>query len=122
MAPALSSAGAFFLKFTDNLKDARRSVEPKSGSQVLIPGSFDQDQGIFHAIQACYLSPRGRLVFGVTTIASAETQPRAGEGVGMGSKMAPHKMKSSHNHKRYSRAEMDKSRPGGRPISNKPAS
>jgi hypothetical protein len=35
--------------------------------------------------------------------------------------MAPHKMKSSH-HWRYSRARMDMSRPGGRPISRKPPS
>jgi hypothetical protein len=57
--PAL---GPFFVKFTDNLKDARRSVEPKSGPQVLVPASFDQDQKIFHAIEACYLSPCGCLV------------------------------------------------------------
>jgi hypothetical protein len=59
-------------------------------------------------------------LFGATAIASAQTQPTAGEGAGMGSKMAPHKMKSSH--KKYSRAAMDRSRPGGRPISNKPPS
>jgi hypothetical protein len=37
--------------------------------------------------------------------------------------MAPHKMKSSHlsHHVRYSRAMMDKSRPGGQPISRKPS-
>jgi|HubBroStandDraft_1064217.scaffolds.fasta_scaffold1311065_1 hypothetical protein len=63
-------------------------------------------------------------LFGATAIASAETQPTAsGEGNGTGSKMAPHKMKSSHlsHHVRYSRAMMDKSRPGGQPISRKPS-
>jgi hypothetical protein len=42
--------------------------------------------------------------------------------------MAPHRMKSSHmkwshlsHHVRYSRASMDKSRPGGQPISRKPS-
>ncbi len=63
-------------------------------------------------------------LFGTTAIASAQTEPMAGpsaEGNATASKMAPHKMKSSH-HKRYSRAQMDKSRPGGRPISQKPPS
>ena len=63
-------------------------------------------------------------LFGTTAIASAQTQPTAGassEGNATASKMTPHKMKSSH-HKRYSRAQMDKSRPGGRAISQKPPS
>jgi hypothetical protein len=51
--PAL---GPFFVKFPDNLKDGRRSVEHKSGPQVFVPASFDQDQEIFHAIETCYLS------------------------------------------------------------------
>jgi hypothetical protein len=67
-------------------------------------------------------------LFGATAIASAQTQPNAGapsEGTASAFKtafnMAPHKMKSSH-HWRYSRARMDMSRPGGRPISRKPPS
>jgi hypothetical protein len=32
-----------------------------------------------------------------------------------------HKMMSSHKNYRYSRAQMDRSRPGGEPISRKPA-
>ena len=63
-------------------------------------------------------------LFGTTAIASAQTPLTAdasSEGNARASKMTPHKMKSSH-HKRYSRAQMDKSRPGGRPISQKPAS
>jgi hypothetical protein len=63
-------------------------------------------------------------LFGTTAIASAQTQPTAGatsEGTASAFNMAPHKMKWSH-HTRYSRAQMDKSRPGGRPISRKPPS
>jgi hypothetical protein len=57
---------------------------------------------------------------GGTAIASAQTQPTAGASAegGTGSKMAPHRMKSRHT-MRYSRARMDKSRPGGRPVSQK---
>jgi hypothetical protein len=61
-------------------------------------------------------------LFGATAIASA--QPMAGpsaEGNATASKMASHKMKRHHT-TRYSRAQMDKSRPGGRPISRKPPS
>jgi hypothetical protein len=63
-------------------------------------------------------------LFGATAIASAQTQPPAGAaagGNGTAAKMAPHKMKLSH-HVRYSRSRMNKSRPGGRPISRKPPS
>jgi len=70
-------------------------------------------------------------LFVATAIASAETQPTAGasgEGNATGSKIAPHRMKSSHmkwshlsHHVRYSRASMDKSRPGGQAISRKPS-
>jgi hypothetical protein len=57
-------------------------------------------------------------LFGATAIASAKAP-------GAGSKMATHhrthKMMSSHKNYRYSRAQMDRSRPGGEPISRKPA-
>ena len=63
-------------------------------------------------------------LFGTTAIASAQTPLTAdasSEGNATASKMTPHKMKSGH-HTRYSRAQMDKSRPGGRQISRKPPS
>jgi hypothetical protein len=68
-------------------------------------------------------------LFGATAIASAQTDPAqpapAASGNGAGSKMATHhkihKMTSSHRNYRYSRASMDRSRPGGRPISRNPS-
>jgi Spy/CpxP family protein refolding chaperone len=67
-------------------------------------------------------------LFGATAIAAAQTDPAqpapaaSAKANGAGSKMATHhKMTSSHKNYRYSRAQMDKSRPGGRPISWKPA-
>jgi len=87
-------------------------------SKLIIPQWFRSYCGTARVRSALVVAS----LFGATAIASAQTQSTAGEGAGMGSQMAPHKMKSSHDHKRYTRAEMDKSRPGGRPISNKPAS
>ena len=65
-------------------------------------------------------------LFGATAIASAQPAPAASaKANGAGSKMATHhrthKMMSSHKNYRYSRAQMDRSRPGGEPISRKPA-
>jgi hypothetical protein len=70
-------------------------------------------------------------LFGATAIASAQTDPAqpapaaSAKANGAGSKMATHhkthKMMSSHKNYRYSRAQMDRSRPGGAPISRKPA-
>jgi hypothetical protein len=62
-------------------------------------------------------------LFGATAIASAQTEPAAGasrESNAMASTRHHHKMKS-HHHMAYSRAAMDKSRPGGRPVSRKAA-
>ena len=70
-------------------------------------------------------------LFGATAIASAQTDPAqpapaaSAKANGTGSKMATHhrthKMTSRHMNYRYSRAQMDRSRPGGQPISRKPA-
>ena len=67
-------------------------------------------------------------LFGATAIASAQTDPAqpapAASGNEAGSKMATHhkihKLRSMHMNYRYSRASMDRSRPGGRPISRNP--
>ncbi len=67
-------------------------------------------------------------LFGATAIASAQTEaaqpaPAAsanGSGAKMAAHHARHKMTSSHGSYSYSRASMDRSRPGGRPISRKP--
>ena len=62
-------------------------------------------------------------LFGATAIASAQTEPAAGvsrESNAMASMRHHHRMKS-HHHMRYSRAQMDRSRPGGRPVSRKAA-
>jgi hypothetical protein len=67
-------------------------------------------------------------LFGATAIASAQTEPTAGAPAaakGTGSKMAhhgkiTHHRMSSYHRMRYSRAAMDKSRPGGQPISRNP--
>jgi len=66
-------------------------------------------------------------LFGATAIASAQTDPAqpapAASGNGPGSKMATHhkihKMTSRHMNYRYSRASMDRSRPGGGQVSRK---
>jgi hypothetical protein len=59
-------------------------------------------------------------LLGTTAVASAQTPPAAGASAdanAMSSNMRHHRMKS--HHVRYSRARMDKSRPGGRPVSRK---
>jgi hypothetical protein len=70
-------------------------------------------------------------LFGATAIASAQTELAMGASAKSGAKesnanaMASmrhhHRMKSHHHHMGYSRAQMDKSRPGGRPVSRKVA-
>lgn len=62
-------------------------------------------------------------LFGTMAIASAQSQPMAAESAKSNAmaSMRTHKMKS-HSHMRYSRAMMNKSRPGGRPISRNPPS
>jgi hypothetical protein len=60
-------------------------------------------------------------LFGTSAIAAAQTQPIVGASDNSNAMayMGHHKMKS-HHHARYTRAAMDRSRPGGRPISRKP--
>ena len=60
-------------------------------------------------------------LFGTSALASAQTQPIVGASANSNAMayMRHHRMKS-HHHARYSRADMDRSRPGGRPISRKP--
>jgi hypothetical protein len=60
-------------------------------------------------------------LFGTSAIAAAQTQPIVGASANSNAMayMGHHRMKS-HHHARYTRAEMDRSRPGGRPISRKP--
>jgi hypothetical protein len=66
-------------------------------------------------------------LLGGTAIASAQTERTTN--APMEGAMTPKAMNSnnammhhSHHHMRYTRAQMDKSRPGGRPISRKPPS
>ncbi len=58
---------------------------------------------------------------GTSAIAAAQTQPIVAGSANSNAMayMGHHKMKS-HHHMRYTRAEMDRSRPGGRAISRKP--
>ena len=66
-------------------------------------------------------------LFAATTLASAQTQPAAGAPAKPNAATS-NAMASMHHHHHYhhhsmgySRAQMDKSRPGGRPISRKAA-
>jgi hypothetical protein len=86
---------------------------------------------LHHLIQDQEIFMRSRLAFsvlvvtsllGATTIASAQTEPAAGkarESNAMAS-MRHHKM-HRHHHMGYSSAATARSRPGGRPVSRKPA-
>jgi hypothetical protein len=58
-------------------------------------------------------------LLGATTFASAQTKPATGaaELNAMASTRYHHHYR--HHHMGYSRAQMDKSRPGGRPVSRK---
>jgi hypothetical protein len=70
-------------------------------------------------------------LFGTPAIASAQTQPMAGGSAESSAgasnanplnAMASMRYHRHHHHMGYSRAAMDRSRPGGRPISRKPPS
>jgi Flp pilus assembly protein TadD len=67
-------------------------------------------------------------LFGTPAIASAQTQPMAGASAesnasnAKSNAMASMRYHRHHHHMGYSRARMDRSRPGGRPISRKPPS
>jgi hypothetical protein len=58
---------------------------------------------------------------GTSVLASAQTQPTVSGSANSNAMayMGHHKLKS-HHHARYSRAQMDRSRPGGLPISRNP--
>jgi Ni/Co efflux regulator RcnB len=66
-------------------------------------------------------------LFGATTLASAQTKPAAGTSAASdaakSNAMASmrHHHHYRHHHMGYSRAQMDRSRPGGRPVSRKAA-
>ena len=67
------------------------------------------------------------MLFGATAFVSAQAKPAADAST-TSSAMASMRHHSMHHHHHYrhhsvgfSRAQMDKSRPGGRPISRKPA-
>ena len=90
---------------------------------VLLSASFD-DPGDFHALQARFSVFVAASLFAATTLASAQTQPAPAKS----NAATSNAMASMHHHHHYhhhsmgySRAQMDKSRPGGRPISRKAA-
>jgi len=62
-------------------------------------------------------------LFAATTIVSAQTEPAAGEArvSNAMASMHHHKMHHRHHHMGYSRSSMARSRPGGAPVSRKPA-
>jgi hypothetical protein len=100
-------------------------VRQIGGTQIsltsFVAASFDQDRKISMLSKLVFSAIVVAALFGTSAIASAKTQPVAAADSNAMASMRHHNMKS-HHHMRYSRAAMDRSRPGGRPISRKPPS
>jgi Spy/CpxP family protein refolding chaperone len=85
---------------------------------------------VHHLIEIEEISMRSRLAFSVlvaaslcaaTTLASAQTEPAAGAPATSNAMASMHHHHHHHHAMGYSRREMDKSRPGGLPVSRKAA-
>jgi hypothetical protein len=96
------------------------------GTQLGLPGFLY----VHHLIGIEEISMRSKLAFSVlvaaslcaaTTLASAQTEPAAGAPATSNAMASMHHHHHHHHAMGYSRREMDKSRPGGLPVSRKAA-